>query len=127
MTDQPRLESGHPAEGKVPAIAAWALYILSIPSANVLVIVGLVVAYAARSSAAGLARQHIEAQIRLFWSVFWWTIFLWVLVVISGFLSVILIGIPFFLLFLLLLLILHIWFTVKSVIGLLHLLSDRPA
>jgi uncharacterized membrane protein len=127
MTDQPRLESGHPSEGKVAAMAAWALYILSIPSANILVIVGLLVAYAARSSASGVARQHIEAQIALFWSVFWWTIGLWVVVIVSGMLSVILIGIPFLLVALLLLLILHIWFTVKSIIGLVNLLGDRPA
>ncbi|KQS55428.1 hypothetical protein ASG17_04905 [Brevundimonas sp. Leaf363] len=126
-TDQPRLEAGHPSEGKVAAAAAWGLYILSIPSANILVLVGLVVAYAARGSATGVARQHIEAQIALFWSVFWWTIGLWILVVISGFASILLIGIPFLLVFLLLLLVLHIWFTVKSIIGLLHLLSDRPA
>ena len=127
MTDQPRLETGHPSEGKVAAAAVWGLYILSIPSANILVIVGLVVAYAARSSAAGLARQHIDAQIALFWSVFWWTVGLWILVAISGLASIILIGIPFLLVSLLLLLVLHIWFTVKSIIGLLHLLSDRPA
>lgn len=126
MTDQPRLEAGHPSEGKPAAIAAWALYILSIPSANLLVIVGLVVAYVARDSATGVARQHIEAQIALFWSVFWWTIGLWVAVVISGIASTILIGIPFLLLSLLLLFVLHIWFTVKSIIALLQLLSDKP-
>ena len=48
---QPRLEPGHEAEGKPAALIAWALYILSIPSANVLVLVGLVVAYAARGAA----------------------------------------------------------------------------
>ena len=124
MTDQPRLEPGHPSEGKVAAAAAWALYILSIPSANILVIVGLMVAYVARSSASGVARQHIEAQIALFWSVFWWTIGLWAVAIVS-FLLVILF--PIGLLCLLALFLLHIWFTVKSVIGLLRLLNDRPA
>ena len=127
MTDQPRLESGHPSEGKVAAAAAWGLYILSIPSANLFVIVGLLVAYAARNGATGVARQHIDAQIALFWSVFWWTIGLWIIVAISVLGSIILIGIPFLLVSLLLLLVLHIWFTVKSIIGLVHLLGDRPA
>ena len=123
---QPRLESGHEAEGKPAALVAWALYILSIPSANVLVLVGLVVSYAARGSATGVARQHIEAQIALFWSVFWWTIALWVLIAISSVASIVLIGIPFLLLFLLLWFLLSVWFTVKSILGLLNLLSDRP-
>ena len=125
--EQPRLAPGHAAEGKPAALAAWALYILSIPSANLLVLVGLVVAYAARASATGLARQHIEAQIALFWSVVWWTLALWALVAVSAVASLVLVGIPFLLLFLALLLLVHIWFTVKSVFGLLNLLGDKPA
>ena len=124
---QPRLEAGHEAEGKPAALIAWGLYILSIPSANVLVLVGLVVAYAARGSAAGIPRQHLDAQIALFWSVFWWTIALWVLIAISGIASVVLIGIPFLLLFLALWFLLSIWFTVKSILGVVNLMSDKPA
>lgn len=127
MTDahQPRLGAPHPSQGKPAALIAWALYILSIPSANLLVIVGLLVAYAGRGSAEGVARQHIEAQIRLFWSVFWWTIGLWIAVGVGVLLSVVLIGVPILLVALLLLLLLHIWFTVKSVLCLINLLSDR--
>ena len=129
MTDapQPRLDAGHESEGKPAALIAWALYILSIPSANILVLVGLVVAYAGRGGATGLARQHIDAQISLFWSVFWWTIALWVLIAISMAASVILIGIPFLLVFWALWFLLSVWFTVKSVLGLINLLQDRPA
>ena len=58
--------------------SAWGLYILSLPSANLLVIVGLIVAYAGRGGSDGLSRAHIDAQIGLFWSVFWWTILLWI-------------------------------------------------
>ena len=111
--------------GRVAAFAAWALYILSIPSANVLVLVGLVVAYAARGTAAGLPRAHIEAQIRLFWSVFWWTVACWIAIAVSALLSVVLIGIPFLLLFGLLWFLISVWFTVKSVFGLINLLGDR--
>ena len=122
MTDQPRFQRGHESEGKAAAMITWALYILSIPSVNTLVLVGLVVAYAARGSATGVARAHIDAQIALFWSVFWWTVGLWILVGIS-FISII--GIPLGYLFLLLLLVLGIWFTVKSVFGLLALAGGR--
>lgn len=122
---QPRLEPGHPSEGKAPAAIAWGLYILSIPSANVLVLVGLVVAYAARASATGVPRLHLEAQIRLFWSVFWWTIACWIAIGVSILASIVLIGIPFLLIFLLLWFLISVWFTVKSVIGLVNLLGDR--
>lgn len=124
---QPRLDAGQEAEGKPAALIAWGLYVLSIPSANLLVLVGLVVAYAARGSATGVARQHMDAQIALFWSVFWWTIALWVLIAISIFASLVLVGIPFLLLFLALWFLLSVWFTAKSVLGVLNLLSDRPA
>jgi uncharacterized membrane protein len=129
MTDtpQPRLQSGLDSEGKPAALIAWGLYVLSIPSANVLVLVGLVVAYAARGSATGVARQHMDAQIALFWSVFWWTIALWVLIAVSAVASIVLIGIPFLLVFLLLWFLLSVWFTVKSVLGIINLLQDRPA
>ena len=119
---QPRLGDPHPSQGKPAAVIAWALYILSIPSANLLVLVGLMVAYAGRGSATGVAREHIEAQIRLFWSVVWWTIGLGVVTIIS-FVTVILF--PLGLVGLLLLFGLHVWFTVKSVISLINLGSDR--
>lgn len=126
MTNEPNFIAGRESEGKVGALIAWALFILSIPSANVLVLVGLVVSYVTRGTATGVARQHIDAQIALFWSVFWWTIAAWVGIVISAFASLVLIGIPFLLLFLLAWFLLSVWFTIKSVIGLLNLLNDKP-
>ena len=126
MTNEPNFIAGRESEGKVGALIAWALFILSIPSANVLVLVGLVVAYVTRGTATGVARQHIDAQIALFWSVFWWTIAAWVGIAVSAVASVVLIGIPFLLLFLLAWFLLSVWFTIKSVIGLLNLLNDKP-
>lgn len=126
MTNEPNFIAGQPSEGKVGALIAWALFILSIPSANVLVLIGLVVSYVTRGTATGVARQHIKAQIRLFWSVFWWTIAAWVGIFVSALASFVLIGIPFLLLFLLVWFLLSVWFTIKSVIGLLNLLNDKP-
>ena len=122
----PNFTAGQEAEGKVPALIAWALFILSIPSANVLVLFGLVVSYVSRGTATGVPRQHIDAQIRLFWSVFWWTIAAWIGIAVSALASVLLIGIPFLLVFLLIWFLLSVWFTVKSVLGLIQLLQDRP-
>ncbi|MBW8304203.1 MAG: hypothetical protein K0M78_09725 [Brevundimonas sp.] len=123
--DEPVFRSGGQDDGKVAAVLAWGLYILSIPSANVLVLVGLIVAYAGRSSATGLALEHLNAQIRLFWSVFWWTIACWLAIGVSALLSVILIGIPFLFIFLLAWFLISVWFTVKSIFGLINLLGDR--
>ena len=124
MSDQ---NPAAPVAGRDGAVVAWILYILSIPSANLLVLVGLVLAYVNRGSATGLAAQHVEAQIRLFWSVFWISAVLWVLFIIGLVTSPLLIGLPVLLVSGLLLLLVSIWFTVKSVLGLLALLSDRPA
>ena len=121
--DEPVFRAG--GDGRMAALIAWVLFILSIPSANILVLVGLVVSYAGRSSATGLALEHLNAQIRLFWSVFWWTIACWIAIAVSALASIILIGIPFLLLFGLLWFLISVWFTVKSVFGLINLLGDR--
>jgi len=120
--DPARFGAAHPSEGKPAALIAWGLYILSIPSANILVLVGVLVAYAGRGSATGVARAHIEEQLRLFWSVVWWTVGLWILAIVS-FVTIILF--PVGLLCLLGLFILHLWFTIKSILGLVNLMSDR--
>ncbi|HWQ87495.1 hypothetical protein [Brevundimonas sp.] len=127
---EPRFGAGHESEGKPAALIAWGLYILSLPSANLLVIVGLIVAYAGRGGATGLARAHIDAQIGLFWSVFWWTILLWVGIAICGvsFFAAPATGIvlaPLGLILGLGLFFLTVWFTIKSIIGLINLLGDK--
>ena len=127
---EPRFATGHDSEGRPAALIAWGLYILSLPSANLLVIVGLIVAYAGRGGSDGLSRAHIDAQIGLFWSVFWWTILLWIGIgacVAGLFLASAtgLILVPVGLLLGLGLLFLTVWFTIKSIIGLFNLLGDR--
>ena len=123
--DEPVFRSGGQGDGKVAALVGWALYILSIPSANILVLVGLVVAYAGRDSAQGVARQHLDAQIQLFWSVFLWSAIAIIGVLVSiplmiigiGFITIIVFGLAWF--------VISVWFTVKSIFGLIHLLGDR--
>ncbi|HYD28959.1 hypothetical protein [Brevundimonas sp.] len=123
--DEPVFRAGGSGDGKVAALVGWGLFILSIPSAWVLVLVGLVVAYAARGSAEGLARQHLDAQIQLFWSVFMWGAVAIIGVIVSvplmvvgiGFITIIVFGLAWFLI--------SVWFTVKSIFGLIALVSDR--
>ncbi len=128
--EEPRFAPGHESEGRPAALIAWGLYILSLPSANLLVIVGLIVAYAGRDGSDGLSRAHIDAQIGLFWSVFWWTILLWVgfwACVVGVFVAneMGLVLIPLAILLLLALLLLTVWFTIKSILGLINLLGGK--
>jgi uncharacterized membrane protein len=127
---EPRFAPGHESEGRPAALIAWGLYILSLPSANLLVIVGLIVAYAGRGGSDGLSRAHIDAQIALFWSVFWWTILLWIglgVWLVSIFIepAMGLVLAPVAVLLGLGLLVLTVWFTIRSLIGLINLLGDR--
>jgi len=127
---EPTFNTGHESEGKPAALIAWGLYILSLPSANLLVLVGLIVAYAGRGGSSGLSRAHIDAQIGLFWSVFWWTILLWIAIGICvvSFLAAPATGIvlvPLGLILGLGLLFLTVWFTIKSIIGLMHLIGGK--
>ena len=123
--DEPVFRSGGSDDGKVAALIGWALFILSIPSLWVLVLIGLVVAYAGRGTATGVAREHLDAQIRLFWSVFLWSAIAIVGVLISiplmiigiGFITIVVFGLMWFLI--------SVWFTVKSIFGLIALLGDR--
>ena len=110
-------------EGRPAAAVVWLLYILSIPSAGVLAIVGLIVAYVSRGSAHGWVRSHFDQQIRIFWQSFWWHVIPWVVV---GLLSLVLIGLLLLWVPLLISFVLLIWFTVKSVLGLVALLNSRP-
>ncbi|MGZ9114397.1 MAG: hypothetical protein ACXW3K_07215 [Brevundimonas sp.] len=123
---------GHASQGKPAAMIAWGLYLLSLPSANLLAVVGLIVAYAGRGGATGLALAHIEAQIGLFWSVFWWTILLWIGIAICGisFFAAPVTGVilvPLALVLGLALFFLTVWFTIKSIIGLINLFGDKAS
>ena len=122
---EPRYGSSDPEEGRAAAGVVWLLYLLAIPSANLLAVVGVVVAYAMRGSSSGWVRAHFDDQIRLFWSVIVWFILLCIVMIVAVPLSLILIGIPFLLAAGLAMLVLFIWFTVKSVLGLIGVVQGR--
>ena len=122
---EPRYGSSDPEEGRAAAGVVWLLYLLAIPSANLLAVVGVVVAYAMRGNATGWVRAHFDDQIRLFWAVIVWFILLCVVLFVSAVLSVVLIGIPFLIAAGIAMLVLFIWFTVKSVLGLIGVVQGR--
>lgn len=112
--------------GRLTAIAAYRFFILSIPSAGVFALVGLIIAYLGREGAGPAARSHIEQAISIWWTAFWWAVGLACMGVIGVLLIPVLIGFPILWLACLLGLIVAIWFTAKSVLGLLALLDRRP-
>lgn len=115
-----------PETGRSSAFIVYLLYLLSIPSAAVFALFGVIVALAAKDGASPLARSHLDYQIRTWFTAFWWTIGLAVLAVVGWITTII--GIGFILLWLAGLgaLVLYIWFTVVSLFGFLALLDNRP-
>lgn len=111
--------------GRLSAIAAYALYLLSIPSAGIFALVGVIVAYATRDGSGALARAHLEEAIRIWWVAFWWAAAGIALAIIGTLLAIVLIGIPILWLGWLVAFIGMVWFTVKSLLGLIKLLDNR--
>lgn len=113
--------------GRGAAFVTYVLYLVSIPSAGILALVGVILAYAARAEAQGAARTHIEHQIRIWWIAVWWAVTIWIATGIGILLTVVLIGFPILLLAGLASLVVMIWFTIASALGLIALLDGRPA
>lgn len=113
-------------DGRGAALAVYVLYLLSIPSAAIFALIGVIVALASRDGASPLARSHLDYQIRIWFTSFWWTIGLFALTAIGWALTIVLVGFPILWLAGLGFLIIFIWFTVVSFLGLLALLDNRP-
>ena len=127
---RPRFNQTHESAGKPAAMIVWVLYLLALPSANLLAIVGMLVAASARGGATGLAHQHLDRQLKLFWT--------------SAVINIVLTGIcmvgivslamdlsqaawllPLTVVSGLALIGLTLWFTVRSAIAALNLARDR--
>ncbi|ANP45520.1 hypothetical protein [Candidatus Viadribacter manganicus] len=120
-TPSPQLEPG-----RTSAFVVYVLFLLSIPSAAIFALFGIILALAARDGAGPLARSHLDNQIRIWFIAFWWTIGLAVLAIIGWLTLVILVGAVLLWIAGLGSLILFLWFTVKSLLGLLALMDNRP-
>ena len=127
---RPRFNQTHESTGKPAAMIVWALFMLALPSANLLAIVGMLVAASARGGTAGLARQHLDRQLKLFWSS------AVINIVLSGICMVGIVSLamdlsqaawllPMTVISGLALIGLTLWFTIRSAIGALNLGRDR--
>ncbi len=116
---------GQTTEDRTLPIVVYALYLIGLFN-GLTILIGLVIAYAARDAAGPVARSHYTFQIRSVWiALVWWVIGA-VLLFWGIPLSFILIGIPLVILGGLIFGLVHIWFAVRSVLGLLSLSRAEP-
>jgi uncharacterized membrane protein len=112
--------------GRGTAFIVYVLYLLSIPSLAVFALVGVIVALVGRDGSGPLARAHLDDQVRFWFVAFWWAIAIAIATLVGWVLTVVLVGFPILGLAWVAALIVGIWFTVKSLLGLLKLMDNRP-
>lgn len=115
-------------EGKSMGVIVYVLYLFSWPTIGLLMIVGVILAHVARSTAAPWVRTHLDKEIKLFWTTLGWMILAGVIWLVG------LVLVPALGLGLLvwggvgiLVLVIAIWFHLVSLFGLIALAQDRPA
>ena len=122
MTDVPQLPLTDREAGKSSAAVIYLLYLLSVPSAGILALLGVIWAYAVRGQAAGWVRTHLDKQVRLFWRSVIWA----VAIGLVGAVTVPLLGLGVFVWWAGFGL-LTLWLVVVCVLGLISLVQNRPA
>lgn len=118
--------SSDQSAGRGAAFLVYGLYLLSIPSAAIFALIGVIVALSSRDGASPLVRSHLDDQIRIWMIAFWWGLFLLVAAVVGALLTIVLIGFPILWIVGGLGFLMMVWFTIKSALGLLALMDGRP-
>ena len=90
----------------------YVLYLISLVTGGMTLLIGVVIAYIYKDEAQGWLRSHYDDQIRLFWMGL-------VYIILAGILVIVFIGIP-------LLVLIAIWFIIRSVKGLKYLDQRSP-
>ena len=103
----------------MPAVV-YALYLVGLTH-GLTIIIGLILAYASRSTAGPVMQSHYTFQIRTFWLSIGWFLVGCALMFWGAIFSVVLIGIPFFGLGVAICGLVWLWFLVRSILGAVHL------
>ena len=122
MTD--RLSYGAVEDRTMPAVA-YALYLIGIVN-GFTVLIGLILAYLNRGQAGARMRTHYTFLIRTCWLWLVWALIGAALIFWGGLFSLILVGLPFFALGWLILGLVHIWFALRAIVGVIYLARDEP-
>jgi uncharacterized membrane protein len=107
----------------MPAIV-YALYLIGIVN-GVTVLLGLVLAYLGRDRCGPRTQTHYTFLIRTFWLWIAWLLIGIALVFWGGIFSLILVGLPFFSLGWAILALIHTWFAVRAIAGVIYLARDE--
>ena len=119
-----RLSYGGVEDRTMPAVV-YGLYLLGIAN-GLTIILGLILAYAQRGEAGAKMRSHYTFLIRTCWLWLAWAVIAGALMLVGAPLSLILIGLPLFGLGLLILGLVHIWFALRAIVGVIYLARDEP-
>ncbi len=112
-------------QGKAAALTVYVLYLLSIPSAGMLALAGVMVALICKHNAAGVWHAHLHSQIRIWAIAFLWCIVIFAVTLLGWVLTVVLIGFPIVWMAGIAGFVVMLWFTIKSVLGLIALMENR--
>ncbi len=113
--------------GRATAFIVYLLYLLSIPSFAIFALIGVIIALMGRSGASPLALSHLNDQVRIWFVAFWWAVGLAIAWVIGAVLVFAFgLGLLVWWLIGIIALVVMLWFTIKSVLGLVALLDERP-
>lgn len=111
-------------EDKVLPIVVYALYLLGF-SNGLTFLVGLIVAYVNRDAAGPINASHYTFAIRTFWLSIGWFLIGGALFLIGLVLAVLLIGIPVMIVGGAIMGAVGVWFAVRTILGLIHLLRGE--
>ncbi len=114
-----------PHEDRVLPAVVYALYIFGAMSVLLTVVIGLVIAYANRTTAGPRMATHYDFLIQTFWKTIWWFLIGVALCIVGGVLSLILIGLPILAVGILIVCVVGVWFYVRCVVGLVYLAQDE--
>ena len=103
----------------LPAVV-YALYLIGVVN-GLTVLIGLVVAYANRGRASEAAKSHYTFLIRTFWLWIVWVVIGVVMIFWGAILSLILVGLPILALGWLILGLVHVWFALRAIVGVIYL------
>lgn len=119
-------DAAYPREESMTApILVYAAYLLSVPSAGLFALVGVIVAYILKGDAGPAAYSHYVFQIRTFWLSLLF-IPLGILLIIVGVpLSFILVGVPLVILGGLMTAGVTVWFLARCVVGVIRAADGR--
>ncbi len=113
-----------PEDKVLPAIV-YGLFLFSVPSAFITLILGLIIAYVARGSAGPVMASHYTFQIASFWKSIWWRLIAAAMFVIGLALAIVLVGVPIMIVAAFIWAVVEIWFVVRCVVGLIHLVRGE--